>query len=50
MEVDGAAWAKELASHDKLFDTIGDKLPDMIRNQRKQMNQRIEEMTESVVR
>ena len=50
MEVDGGAWVKELASHDKLFDTIGDKLPEAIRNQRKQMNQRIEEMAESAAR
>ena len=46
MSTDGAAWTKELASHDKLFETIGDKLPDAIRVQRKKIGERIGEMAE----
>ena len=46
MWTDGVAWTKELASHDKLFETIGDKLPDAIRIQRKKMGERIGGMAE----
>lgn len=44
MATDGVKWTKELASHDKLFATIGDKLPEPIRVQREKMGDRIKEM------
>ena len=44
MATDRATWTKELASHDKLFETIGDKLPEAIRVQRGKMDDRIKEL------
>jgi phosphoenolpyruvate carboxykinase (GTP) len=44
MATEGEKWTQELASHDKLFETIGDKLPVAIRVQRAKMDERIERM------
>ena len=39
MSIDGSTWNKELASHDQLFEKIGDKLPEILRVQRERLGE-----------
>lgn len=41
MQIDGFTWNKELASHDQLFQKIGDKLPEALKAQRRSIGQRL---------
>jgi phosphoenolpyruvate carboxykinase (GTP) len=41
MEIEGSTWNRELASHDQFFEKIGDKLPEILKAQRRDIGQRL---------